>query len=60
MKGGEPRGVEGNGAALEKLPGACCAGAGLDGGVDVASWDAVFDFVVEDGLEGGKNLVVGC
>ena len=56
MEGGEPGGVEGDGAALEELPGACCAGAGLDGGVDVAGGDAVFEFVVEDGLEGGEDL----
>lgn len=59
VEGGEPGGVEGDGAALEELPGACCAGAGLDGSVDVAGWDAVFEFVVEDGLEGGEDLGKG-
>lgn len=56
LEGGEPGIVEFNFAALDELPGACVVGSFLDGVVDVAERDGVFDFVVEDRLERAYDL----
>ena len=56
LEGREPRIVERGFAALDELPRARVVRPLLDRVVDVADGYAVLELVVEDGLEGGKDL----
>ncbi len=58
LERGEPVIVELDFSALDQLPGAGVVWAFLDRVVDVADWDFVRDFVVEDCLEGTYDLEI--